>query len=57
MTAPNVEGKLELLVKHYPGGVMTEHIFSLKEGDQLSIKGPIPKFEYKKNEFKVSLPS
>ena len=29
---------------------MTDHIFGLKEGDELSIKGPIPKFEYKANQ-------
>lgn len=32
---------------------MTEHIHSLKEGDELSIKGPIPKFAYKANQFDV----
>lgn len=42
------------MVKHYPNGVMTEHIFSLKEGDELAMKGPIPKFPYKANEFTVS---
>ncbi|CEQ42387.1 SPOSA6832_04213 [Sporobolomyces salmonicolor] len=41
----------ELLIKHYPGGAMTEHIFKLKPGDELAIKGPIPKFPYKANEF------
>ncbi|GAA6064251.1 hypothetical protein JCM10212_006003 [Sporobolomyces blumeae] len=51
VTAPNTEGKLELLIKHYPGGVMTEHIFALKKGDDLQFKGPIPKFDYKPNEF------
>ncbi|GAA5859346.1 hypothetical protein JCM1840_004573 [Sporobolomyces johnsonii] len=50
-TAPDVEGKLELLIKHYPDGVMTEHIFKLKPGDELAFKGPIPKFPYKANEF------
>jgi cytochrome-b5 reductase len=53
VTAPDVEGKLELLIKHYKGGVMTDHIFGLKEGDELSIKGPIPKFEYKANQFET----
>jgi hypothetical protein len=43
----------ELLIKHYKGGVMTEHIFGLKPGQELSIKGPIPKFAYKANEFEV----
>ncbi|GAA5938697.1 cytochrome b5 reductase family protein [Sporobolomyces koalae] len=50
-TAPNTEGKLELLVKHYPGGIMTDHMFNLKTGDELQFKGPIPKFNYKANEF------
>lgn len=45
------------MVKHYPNGVMTEHIFSLKEGDQLAMKGPIVKWDYKKNEFKVRINS
>lgn len=30
---------------------MTEHIHSLKPGDSLAIKGPIPKWPYKANEF------
>ncbi|GAA6014348.1 hypothetical protein JCM11491_005051 [Sporobolomyces phaffii] len=50
-TAPNTEGKLELLIKHYPGGVMTDHIFNLKQGDELQFKGPIPKFDYQPNQF------
>jgi len=50
-TAPNVEGKLELLIKHYPGGAMTDHIFNLKTGEELQFKGPIPKFDYKPNQF------
>lgn len=32
---------------------MTEHIFGLKPGQELAIKGPIPKFSYKANEFEV----
>ncbi|KAL8276245.1 hypothetical protein RQP46_011362 [Phenoliferia psychrophenolica] len=51
VSAPDVQGKLTFLIKHYPGGVMTEHIFGLKPGDELSVKGPIPKFAYKANEF------
>ncbi|KAK4699425.1 cytochrome-b5 reductase, partial [Phenoliferia sp. Uapishka_3] len=53
VSAPDVQGKLTFLIKHYPGGVMTEHIFGLKVGDELSIKGPIPKFPYKANEFET----
>lgn len=51
VTAPNVEGKLELLIKRYEGGKMSQHIHGLKPGQSLAIKGPIPKFQYKANEF------
>lgn len=50
-TAPSVKDKLELLIKKYPGGAMTEHIHGLKEGDGLMFKGPIPKFPWKANQF------
>lgn len=30
---------------------MTQHVHGLKVGDTVSIKGPIPKFPYKANEF------
>ncbi|KAI8930178.1 hypothetical protein BC831DRAFT_395454 [Entophlyctis helioformis] len=43
-------GTFDLLIKKYPTGVMSSHIFSLKPGDTLDIKGPIPKFEYKASE-------
>ncbi|KAM0748532.1 ferredoxin reductase-like protein [Meredithblackwellia eburnea MCA 4105] len=51
VSAPDVQDKLRFLIKHYPGGVMTSHIFSLAPGDSLQIKGPIPKFTYKANQF------
>ncbi|KDE04348.1 hypothetical protein MVLG_05227 [Microbotryum lychnidis-dioicae p1A1 Lamole] len=51
ITEPSTQGKLDLLVKHYKDGAMTEHIFGLKEGDNLLFKGPIPKFPYKANQF------
>ncbi|GAA5910049.1 hypothetical protein JCM8208_000939 [Rhodotorula glutinis] len=51
VTAPDVEGKLELLIKHYKGGAFTEHIFGLKAGDSVAMKGPIPKHPWKANEF------
>jgi len=50
-TAPNAKGKLELLIKKYKDGKMSTHIFNLKPGDKLAMKGPIPKFPYKPNEF------
>ena len=53
-TAPNVEDKLELMIKNYPNGLVSSHVFSLKVGDELSFKGPIAKFKYTANEFDVS---
>lgn len=66
-TAPNTEGKLELMIKKYKEGKMSQHIFSLKPGQssdlqamcsadrfvgqKLAMKGPIPKYPYKPNEF------
>ncbi|KAJ6575497.1 ferredoxin reductase-like protein, partial [Mycena capillaripes] len=44
-------GELVFLIKKYETGVMSKYIHSLKAGDSLQIKGPIPKFPYKENEF------
>ncbi|KAJ3039817.1 NADH-cytochrome b5 reductase [Rhizophlyctis rosea] len=50
--ADGYTGYFDLLIKKYPNGPMSTHIFSLKPGDKLDIKGPIPKWPYKANEFK-----
>lgn len=36
-------GEMHLLIKSYKDGVISKHIHSLKPGDELAIKGPIPK--------------
>ncbi|KAI9202198.1 uncharacterized protein BJ171DRAFT_515174 [Polychytrium aggregatum] len=41
----------DLVVKKYTNGPMSTHIFNLKPGDSLDLKGPIKKFEYKANQF------
>ncbi|KAJ7116842.1 cytochrome-b5 reductase [Mycena crocata] len=51
VSAADNTGELAFLIKRYDTGVMSKHIHSLKVGDSLSIKGPIPKFPYKDNEF------
>ncbi|KAG5636310.1 hypothetical protein H0H81_008481, partial [Sphagnurus paluster] len=51
ISAPDQKGELTLLVKKYDQGNASKHIHGLKEGDSLSIKGPIVKFPYKVNEF------
>lgn len=50
-SSPETAGHIDFLVKKYQGGLMTTHIHNLKPGDKLAIKGPIPKFPYKPNEF------
>ncbi|RKP03193.1 hypothetical protein CXG81DRAFT_9841 [Caulochytrium protostelioides] len=47
-----VTGEFDLLIKHYEGGPMSTHIFNMVPGDKLQIKGPIAKYQWKKNETK-----
>ncbi|OCB86190.1 cysteine proteinase [Sanghuangporus baumii] len=44
-------GELTFLIKKYPYGLASVYIHNLKPGETLAIKGPIPKFDYKINEF------
>lgn len=44
-------GEFDLVVKHYPGGPMSEHIFGMKKGDMLEVKGPIVKLKYEPNKY------
>ncbi|WFD01527.1 cytochrome-b5 reductase [Malassezia obtusa] len=48
---PDTRGEIDLLIKHYPEGKMTQYLKTLKPGDELLFKGPNPKFEYKPNQF------
>lgn len=45
------KGEFELLIKHYPDGKMSNHLFQLKPNDIVSFKGPIKKWEWEKNSF------
>ncbi|KAI9994671.1 hypothetical protein PInf_011497 [Phytophthora infestans] len=52
-TNTNAEkGELELVVKGYPTGKLSKHIVDLNVGDELAMKGPFVKFEYKPNQYK-----
>ncbi|KAI9682906.1 MAG: NADH-cytochrome b5 reductase [Trizodia sp. TS-e1964] len=42
-------GYLDLLVKVYPNGPMSEHLHSMNPGQRLSFKGPIPKYPLEAN--------
>jgi cytochrome-b5 reductase len=43
----DLPGEFEFIVKRYEGGLMSQHLHTLKPGDKLSIKGPIPKIPWK----------
>ncbi|KAK7063910.1 NADH-cytochrome b5 reductase [Favolaschia claudopus] len=51
ISAAENTGEIAFLIKRYETGVMSKHFHTLKPGDSLKIKGPIPKFPYKENEF------
>ena len=42
----DLPGELVFLIKRYDYGLASKHIHNMKEGDTLSIKGPIMKFPY-----------
>ncbi|CAI7650747.1 unnamed protein product [Penicillium bialowiezense] len=44
-----IPGYLELVVKAYPGGPMSEHIHSLNVDQRLSFKGPLVKYPWEAN--------
>lgn len=43
------KGYFDFIIKDYPTGVMSSHIYHLKKGEKLQVKGPIPKLAYSKN--------
>lgn len=43
------KGYLDLLVKVYPNGVMSSHMHEMKVGEELAMKGPIPKYPWTAN--------
>jgi cytochrome-b5 reductase len=43
------KGYIDLLVKKYPNGPMSEHLHSMEPGQRLDFKGPIPKYPWSPN--------
>lgn len=43
------KGSFELVIKAYPEGKVTQHLFGLKVGDNIDVKGPMPKLKYVAN--------
>ncbi|CAL5228522.1 g11674 [Coccomyxa viridis] len=48
-TEPDAKGYLDLVIKAYPQGKMSQHIHGLEVGDSLEIKGPMSKLPYTPN--------
>lgn len=42
---------MDFLIKKYPGGALTTYIHEMKPGEELAFKGPLPKHQWKANEF------
>ncbi|KAI5898869.1 ferredoxin reductase-like protein [Schizophyllum commune H4-8] len=51
ITPSDKQGELSILIKKYDTGKMSKHIFEMKEGDKLGIKGPIMKIPWQINQF------
>ncbi|KAI6012617.1 hypothetical protein F5J12DRAFT_819203 [Pisolithus orientalis] len=47
----DLEGELSFLIKKYETGNVSKYIHSLSPGDTLAVKGPLPKWPWKMNEF------
>ncbi|KAJ3165292.1 NADH-cytochrome b5 reductase [Irineochytrium annulatum] len=47
--AKGYTGTFDLIIKKYKDGPMSTHIHSMKPGDKLDMKGPVPKFPYTAN--------
>lgn len=42
-------GFVDLVVKKYPNGPMSEHMHNMEPGQWLDFKGPIPKYSWEAN--------
>ncbi len=46
------KGYLDLLVKKYPGGILSTRLHEMQPGETLDFKGPIPKYPWTENKHK-----
>lgn len=49
VSKPDEEGYFELLMKRYTYGKMSSHLFNMKVGDNLQVRGPVGRFKYSTN--------
>lgn len=47
----DLEGELSFIIKKYETGNVSKYVHSLGPGDTLAVKGPVPKWPWKMNEF------
>ena len=45
----DAKGYIDLVVKRYPNGPMSEHMHNMKPDQRLDFKGPIPKYPWEPN--------
>ena len=45
----DAKGYIDLVVKRYPNGPMSEHLHAMKPDQRLDFKGPIPKYPWEPN--------
>lgn len=50
VSPPAHKGSLDLMIKSYPDGNISKWFHSLKPGDEVLLKGPMLKYEYKPND-------
>jgi len=51
ISAPDTLDQVDFLIKKYDTGKLTPHLASLQPGDVIQMKGPLPKFPYRANQF------
>ena len=48
----STKGYFDLVIKHYPDGLVSKYVEGLKAGDQISVKGPYTKKKITPNQYK-----
>jgi len=51
ISSNTTKGRFELLIKKYPKSKMGTHIFQMRTGESLLVKGPFEKFKYQANQW------
>lgn len=52
ISRPGTKGYVEFLIKNYKGSKMGSHLWGMKVGQTIDVKGPFMKFQYKPGQYK-----